>query len=36
VAQLVHEKAFLLDLDVITQAERYSELKEGEKVNKNF
>jgi hypothetical protein len=36
VAQLIHEKAFLLDLDVIAQAERYSELKEGEKVNKNF
>jgi hypothetical protein len=35
-AQLIHEKTFLLDLDVIAQAERYGQLKEGEKVNKNF
>jgi hypothetical protein len=32
----MHEKAFLLDLYVITQAERDRELKEGEKVNNNF
>jgi hypothetical protein len=33
---LIQEKVSLLDLDVIAQEERYGQLKEGEKVNKNF
>jgi hypothetical protein len=33
---LIQKKVSLLDLDVIAQEERYGQLKEGEKVNKNF
>jgi hypothetical protein len=34
--QLIQKKVSLLDLDVIAQEEGCGQLKEGEKVNKNF
>jgi hypothetical protein len=33
---MIHEKGFLLDLDVIAQEERYGQLKKDKKVNKIF